>query len=152
MAPPMVPPVGYDPDRPGAKHQLAESIYARVSTLRVALASELGLPDQLPFPIPSPSARPQGIRDLLDRVAEEGASAPSACDIVVVNLAGQAREAKSIEWLSTKAFTAGGWRHAREWFPGQRAPPRSSKDQRSPHVGRVEPQEASAYGDGDQEL
>jgi hypothetical protein len=114
---------GYNPDQPGAKYKLAEQVYAQVSALRVTIAAELKLPAQLPFPIPTPASRPLGIRDLLERVTEEGPSAPVVCARVLSALAAQARAAKSIEWVSPKAFTAGGWRTAREYVPAASAGP-----------------------------
>lgn len=142
----------YDPDSPGAKRKLAEQIYERISTARIVIAKKLGLPDQLPFPAITPSTRPQGFRDLLDRIAEEGVIAPEVCARVVVALVAQAESGRTVEWLSAKAFSSGGWRTAREFIPGQRSGPRDPRAPRSPHVGRVEPQEPSAYADGDQEL
>lgn len=134
---------GYDPAIPGARNKLVEQTYWLVSDARIAAARKLGLPDQLPFPPITPASRPTGIRDLLDRVTEEGAIAPQVCTRVVAALIVQAEDKRSIEWLSTKAFTVGGWRTARDYVPGQPA------GSRSPHVGRVEPLSPESYPEGD---
>jgi hypothetical protein len=143
----------YDADSPADRGALAERTYQRVSDARLAIAAELGLADELPFPAITPATRPQSFRDLLDRVREEGAQAPRACDRVVTSLMAQAREARDIEWLSLKAFSAGAWRHAREGQPArgkrhERAGPRS----RDPTTGRVEPHRPEEYATGDQKL
>lgn len=138
----------FDPNRIGAKREIAEAIYRRLSDERLAAAARLGIANQIAFPPLTPATRPQGFRELLDRVAEEGTDAPRVCEIVVSNLVAEAAATKSIEWLSEKAFTAGGWRHARSYVPGQRAGPAT----RSPHVGRVEPLRAEEYPEGDQTL
>ncbi len=144
----------WDPERPGALGKLAEATYRAVSDARVALAAELGLPVQLPFPAITPAARPQAIRDLLERVREEGAGAPVACALVVDNLVKQARDTREITWLAAKAFTSGGWAHAREYLPGAkstRAGPRSAPP-RDVRVGAIQPHHHSEYPEGEQEI
>lgn len=124
---------GYDPENAAHRGRLAASVYKRVSDARVAIAAELGLPEQLPFPIVAPSSRAGSFRELLDRVREEGAAAPAACDRVVQNLVDQARETQAIEWLAEKAFTEGGWRTARAWVSKKPKPrPRRAPEQPPP--------------------
>jgi hypothetical protein len=108
-----LPPRAFDPDDAQARGKLAELTYRRVSDARLAIARELGLPEQLPFPAITPAARPLRFNDLLERIREEGASAIAACDRVVENLIAQARDERSIEWLDPKAFGSGAWNHAR---------------------------------------
>jgi hypothetical protein len=109
----------FDPEDPAARGRLALATYRRVSDARVAIAAELGLDEQLPFPAIVPSSRAVGgagsFRDLQERIREEGAAAPAVCERVASNLIAQAREDRSIEWVAEKAFTAGGWRTARAW-------------------------------------
>lgn len=122
--------VVYDPEDPAHRGRLAADVYRRVSDARVAIAAELGLPEQLPFPVIAPSSRAGSYRELLDRVREEGIAAPAACARVVDNLIAQAREAREIEWLAEKAFTAGGWRTARGWISKKPKPrPRPAADE-----------------------
>lgn len=115
------PSAAYDPTTPRDRGQLAEATYQRVSDARVAIAAELKLPTQLPFPPVTPSSRPRAFVELLDRVREEGSTAPLACDRVVGNLIAQARETRDVEWLSQKAFGAGAWATARERTGPRRA-------------------------------
>lgn len=117
-------PAAYDPQDPFARGRLAEATYRRVSDARIALAREFKLPDQLPFPAMTPSSRPRGYTELLDRVREEAAAAPAACDRVVANLIAQAREARDVEWVAEKAFGSGAWATARAWI-SKRPPKRS---------------------------
>lgn len=117
----------YDPEDPAHRGPLAARVYKQVSDARVAIAAELGLPDQLPFPVIAPSSRAGSYRELLDRVREEGAAAPAACARVVDNLIAQAREERTIEWLAEKAFTSGAWRTARGWVSKKpKAKPRAA--------------------------
>ncbi|HEY6036328.1 MAG TPA: hypothetical protein VIV58_18755 [Kofleriaceae bacterium] len=102
---------------------LVDRTFRELSDARVTIAGELAIANVLPFPMrqgtPSES---RGCRDLRDRIREEGALAPDVCRQVVAALAADARETRSIEWLSEKAFTPGGWLHAREIVPGRRKP------------------------------
>lgn len=129
---PEVGPLTLSPDPSGSQNPLApraieptaystaRDTWAAVSAARVQLAAELrianviALPDR--FGVPS---EPRGCRDLRERVREEGDEAAEVCRHIVENLVAQAREEKSVEWLSEKAFTAGGWQTARNWVPGQ---------------------------------
>lgn len=111
----------YDHTDDRSRGRLAEATYQRVSDARVAMAVELRLPAQLPFPPVTPSSRARAFCELLDRVREEGAGAPAACDRVVASLIAQARESRgpeALEWLSQKAFGSGAWATARERVPG----------------------------------
>jgi len=139
----------HNPEQVGAAWRLAEDTYRRLSEARVAIAGELGMAGVLPFPEITPSTRPQGYRDLLDRVREEGKAAPGVCDRVVEALVLQAREARSVEWLSEKSFSPGAWRTAREYVPGSRSRAGPRRDVR---VGRFEPMQPEDYGEGDQPL
>lgn len=121
--------VAYDPEDPAHRGRLAADVYRRVSDARVAIAAELDLPAQLPFPVIAPSSRAGSYRELLDRIREEGIAAPAAAARVVENLIGQAREERSIEWVAEKAFTQGGWRTARAWISKKpKARPRPAAD------------------------
>jgi hypothetical protein len=120
IPPTAVPSTEYDYENPRHRGKLAEDTFGRVSAARLSLAREFGLPDQLPFPQITPASQPQAFRDLSDRVREEGASAPHVCNIVVESLIAEARETKSIEWVSLKAFSSGAWNTARERVPGWR--------------------------------
>jgi hypothetical protein len=111
----------YSPDDPRARGRLAEATYRRVSDALVAVAGELKLPAPLPFPAITPGSHPQSLRELQDRVREEGAAAPLVCDRVVANLIAQAREERSVEWLAEKTFSARPWAAARQWMPGAAA-------------------------------
>lgn len=104
----------YDPDSAADRAALAHRTYERMSAARQAVGVELGLPPQHPFPAITPAARPQGFRDLLERIREEGASAPTVCDTVVDNRTREARWAQSIEWLSERAFRADPWANMRQ--------------------------------------
>lgn len=155
----MVPdePGEYDPGDPRARGRLAERIYLAVSDARIAVAAELGLPAQLPFPPIAPSTSAGSFRDLRDRVREEGANAPVVCWRIVANLQAQAREDKSLEWLGEKAFREGSWRSAREWLPAAhrpRAGPKGSAERANtdPKIGRIEPPPASAFRGGIRKL
>jgi hypothetical protein len=106
-------PSTYTGAEPLERGRLAERFYAEVSAARVAMASELDQPAPLPFPPITPATRPQGYRDLLDRVREESAAAPEVCKRVLESAIADARVRRSIDWLDEKLFTAGGWRTAR---------------------------------------
>lgn len=143
----------YNPDDPFARGRLAEATYRRVSDARIAEAARLGLPEPLPFPERTPSSRAGSYRDLLDRIREEGGRAPAVCNRVVENLIAQARSKRSIEWLSEKAFSEGGWRTAREGdVPVSRKSARAGPRSQDPTVGRVEPQGPERYARGDVKL
>lgn len=98
----------------------AELTWKTISAARVQIAAEFRLTNIIPMPdrfgMPS---EPRGCRDLRERIREEGANAEEVCRHIVANLIAQAREEHSVEWLSEKAFTAGGWQTARNWTPGQ---------------------------------
>lgn len=98
----------------------ARLTWQTISAARVQIAAEFQLTNIIPMPdrfgMPS---EPRGCRDLRDRIREEGANAEAVCKHIVANLIAQAREERSVEWLSEKAFTAGGWQTARNWTPGQ---------------------------------
>jgi hypothetical protein len=111
----------YNHDDPRARGRLAEATYRRVSDALVAIAVELRLPAPLPFPAITPGSHPQSLRDLQDRVREEGAAAPVVCDRVVANLIAQAREERRVEWLAEKTFGSKPWAEARQWTPGAAA-------------------------------
>jgi hypothetical protein len=111
-------------------YQVAKDVWTEVSAARVQIAAEFKIPNIIALPdrfgMPS---EPRGCRELRDRVREEGDTAIASCKHVVANLIAQAREEKTVEWLSEKAFTAGGWQTARNWTPGQqktRAAPRAA--------------------------
>lgn len=108
------PSTGYDPDSAADRQALALRTYERMSSARQAVGVELGLPPQHPFPAITPAARPQGFRDLLDRIREEGASAPAICDTVVENRTREARSVQSVEWLSERAFRPDPWANMRQ--------------------------------------
>lgn len=139
----------YSPEQLGAAWRLAEDTYRRLSEARVTVAAELGMAGVLPFPEITPATRPQGYRDLLDRVREEGKAAPGVCDRVVEALVLQARDSRSVEWLSEKSFSPGAWRTAREYVHGARVRAGPRRDVR---VGRFEPMQPDEYGEGDQPL
>lgn len=110
--------------------EIAGEMWAAVSAARIEIAAELKLANVIPLParfgMPS---EPRGCRELRDRVREEGEHAEDACGHILANLIAQAREDRDVEWLSEKAFTAGGWQTARNWIAGQRkrAQPRGSR-------------------------
>lgn len=105
---------------PPSTEHLARDTWDAVAAARLQLAAELGLKQVLAmsdrFGTPS---EPRAGRDLRERVREEGAAAAEACRQVVENLIAQARQENSVEWLSEKAFSAGGWQTARNWTPKQ---------------------------------
>jgi hypothetical protein len=118
----------------------AQLTWKTISAARVQIAAEFQLKNIIPMPdrfgMPS---EPRGCRDLRERIREEGANAEAVCRHIVANLIAQAREEKSVEWLSEKAFTAGGWQTARNWTPGQqqrRAPARRAE---GALIGAAEP-------------
>lgn len=134
--------LAFNADDPRARARLAEATYRRVSDALVRIAAELKLPAPLPFPAITPASSGR-LRELLDRVREEGADAPLVCDRVVENLIAQAREERSVEWLAEKAFTEGAWRTARTWMPGaaarRRGPARGDPLPPAPPPKRPEP-------------
>lgn len=101
-------------------YAIAKGVWDRVSAARVELAAELQLANVRPMPdrygMPS---EPRACHDLRDRLREEGDNAADVADHVVANLIAQAREERTVEWLSEKAFSAGGWQTARNWLPKQ---------------------------------
>lgn len=122
----------YDPASPRQVELLARTLWTEVSEARVAIAVELGLKNVIALPERNGTpAEPRGFRDLRDRVREEGHQAPRVCELVRDGLMANARDRQSVEWLSEKAFTEGGWRWAREFVPNLsgetlRAGPRSA--------------------------
>lgn len=104
----------YDPDSSADRTALAHRTYERMGQARQRVAAELGLPAQHAFPAITPSARPQGFRDLLDRIAEEGANAPTVCDTVVENRTKEANANRSVDWLSERAFRSDPWSRMRQ--------------------------------------
>lgn len=111
---------------------LALATWKRVSDERMERARALKLAGVLPLPTISPGHQPKAFDELRQRIREEGAAARDVCDHVVKVLVGQAKDTKSIEWLSEKAFLEGSWRTARsaplggtksQATPPSRAPP-----------------------------
>jgi hypothetical protein len=111
----------YDPESASDRMRLAEATYARIAEARDRLIAELDLRGEVPMPRGTFAAEPAGFRDLRERIRAEGAVAPQACARVVESLIRQAREERSVEWLSEKAFTEGGWRTARNGVAKVRA-------------------------------
>ena len=105
--------VAYDPTSVAHRIALARAFYARVAVARDELIAELGLVGQVRMPRSSTPAEPIGFRDLKLRIESEGDAAPEACEVVITTLVREAREERSVTWLSDKAFTEGGWRQAR---------------------------------------
>lgn len=120
-----------------ARGSLAEHTWKRLSELRVLIASELEL-DVLPLPAITPGHHPGAFRDLQQRIREEGDNAAKVCERVLEALTAQARDTRSIEWLSEKAFTEGGWRTAREAIPGWRNAREGPKNRAAP-IGSATP-------------
>lgn len=150
IQPPRAPetqPPPYDQNDQFVRGRLAESTYRRISDARLAMAAELGLPGQLPFPPITPSSRPRAITELLDRIREEADAAPAACDLVVANLIAQARDDRSVEWLSQKSFSSGAWTTARERIPGRLMNRARAGPQRDVRVGQIQPGLTSDYPD-----
>lgn len=119
-APAIPPSTEYDPQSPGDLIRLARDFYVRVATARDAVAAELGLRGQVPMPKTWGGNEPVGFRDLRERLRAEGSVAPQACDAVLSNLERDAREQRSVDWLSDKAFTERGWSTARNGGIGKR--------------------------------
>ena len=121
-------------------YQVAKDVWVQVSEARMLIAAEFKIPNIIPLPdrfgMPS---EPRGCRDLRDRVREEGANAAATSAHVVKNLIDQAREEKSVEWLSEKAFTAGGWQTARNWTPGQQQKKRANPRAAGAMIGAANP-------------
>jgi hypothetical protein len=114
----------FDPDSPPDRGRLAQSVWSRLSEIRIAVAAELGIRGVMPFtPITPQSSNQKGYRDLSERIREEGKQAPQVCNRILEVLTAQAREKRSIDWLSEKAFSEGAWRHARESVPKWRGIP-----------------------------
>lgn len=117
----------FDPTEPGALGKLADSVWRRLSDVRLAVAGELRLQGILPLtPITPASSNQRGYRDLVTRLREEGSGAPAIADRILEVLTAQARERRSLDWLSEKAFSEGAWRTARESVPKWRAVPSSA--------------------------
>lgn len=127
---PVVVPV--DAVRARAFGRLAESMWSRVSEARVGEAARLGMVGVLPFAPITPAHQPKGFDELRERLREEGDNAAAVCEHVLRILVEQARDTKSIEWLSEKSFLEGSWRTAREGVPGApRAGPGSANARNS---------------------
>ncbi len=141
------PSTGYDPDKATDRGRLAESTYSRIAAARDQLIAELGLVDEVPMPRGTFATEPAGFRDLRDRIRGEGSIAPQACDRIIDALVRQAREERSVEWLSDKAFTEGAWRTARNGSgkrqPQSRAGPRRAGDL----IGAATPRNDHPEGD-----
>lgn len=140
------PTTDYDPSSIQHVNAWVDWTYRAVSESLVAVAAELGIPDALPFPMrQNTPVESRGARDLRDRIREEGAIAPQVCKRVVEALAAEARETKGIDWLSEKAFTPGGWRHARDAASGrrQRRAPRRATEA----IGAASPRTDHPEGD-----
>lgn len=120
----------YDAGSSGDRRRLAERTYVRVAVARDEVIAELGLQHEAPMPKAISPATPIGFRDLLERIQEEGAVAPQACETVLANLVRDARETRSVEWLSNKAFGERAWSTARNG--GKRAPTRSTQRGETP--------------------
>jgi hypothetical protein len=127
----------YDPNRSDHRRRLAESTWARMDKARQAVAAEVGLAPPAPFPKITPSSHPGSFRDLSMRIVEESDVAPQVCQRILEHLIAQARTDRSLEWLSEKAFTEGGWRTARNKIPAWRAPdaPIAAPKKRVAYVG-----------------
>lgn len=117
---------------PRAVGDLAKAFWGEVSAARVSEAAKLRL-EALPFPEISPAHQPKAFDELRKRIREEGKSAPTVCHHVLARLVEQARETKSVEWLSEKAFLEAPWRTAREAIPGA---PRAGPRDRGPSRNR----------------
>lgn len=122
-------PVEYDPENAQQRGSLARHTWSELHRLRAVIARELGLPEPTPPPPITPNTYPGGFRELSHRIREEGANAPKVCQHVLEAQAAQARKDRSLEWLSEKTFTEGGWRTARNTLPtwrkaAQQAAPR----------------------------
>jgi hypothetical protein len=133
------PSTGYDPDKATDRGRLAESMYSRIAAAREELIAELGLVDEVPMPRGTFATEPAGFRDLRDRIRGEGSIAPQACDRIVDALVRQAREERSVEWLSDKAFTEGAWRTARNGGSGKRQQPRAGPRRAGDLIGAATP-------------
>lgn len=116
-APATAAPGTYDHTDPRARGRLAEQAYKRMGAARAELAAQLGMPAPLPLPPWGPTCG-IGMTDAIARIREEGPAAPAAVEHVIAAVVAQARVSRELEFVGTKAFTAGGWRHAREWIPG----------------------------------
>lgn len=114
----------FDPADAAKTGALARQTWSRLSEIRTEVARELGLSGVLPLTAITPaSANQPGFRNLMARIHDEGPNAPAVCTRVLEVLTVQARKTRSIEWLSEKAFTEGGWRTARESVPSWRGKP-----------------------------
>jgi hypothetical protein len=135
----IAPSADYNPDSTADRLRLAEATYTRIADARAALIAELGLRNEVPMPaarIGTPS-EPSGIRELRARIRDEGAVAPQACDRVVATLVADAREERSVVWLSDKAFTEAAWREARNGGGGKRK--RAGPKRGAPTYGATNP-------------
>lgn len=114
----------FDPTDPARTGVLARKTWSRLSEIRIAIANELGIAGVLPLTAITPASSNQpGFRNLTARIHDEGINAPAVCARVLEVLTAQARETRSIDWLSEKAFSEGAWRHARESVPKWAAAP-----------------------------
>ena len=114
----------FDPTDPAQTGMLARKTWSRLSEIRIAIANELGIAGVLPLTAITPASSNQpGFRNLTARIHDEGINAPTVCARVLEVLTAQARDTRSIDWLSEKAFSEGAWRHARESVPKWAAAP-----------------------------
>ena len=115
--PPAVARDGYNPDDPRLRGALAETCWRELRERRIVIARELGLPEPLPLAVITPGTEPKGFRDLRDRIREEQALAPQTWTHVLEVLTAEARQTRSLEWLSEKSFSEGAWQRARVKVP-----------------------------------
>jgi len=92
---------------------LAQATWRRISDARMEQAKALKLEGVIALPVIHPGKQPASFDELRARIREEGEAAREVCDHVVKALVEQARETKSVDWLSEKAFLEGSWRTAR---------------------------------------
>lgn len=107
----------FDPENAEQRGSLARHTWSELHRLRAVIARELGMSEPMPPPPITPATHPAGFRELSQRIREEGANAPEVCQHVLEAQTAQARKDRSLEWLSEKAFTEGGWRTARNKLP-----------------------------------
>lgn len=123
---------------------LALATWTRLSDLRTSHATKLGLTDALPFPTITPGHQPRAFDELRARIREEGDNARTVCDHVIRVLDDQARDGKSIEWLSEKAFLERPWSKARETVLKRKAAARATAESQPLQMSTLSPAERSA--------
>lgn len=120
---------GFLIDNASHRGSLARWVWSRLSDIRIAVAADLGQVGVLPLtPITPQSSNQSGFRNLSSRISEEGDGAPAVCIRVLEVLTAQAREKRTLDWLSEKAFGENAWRFARETVPKWRAMPAQNDD------------------------